>query len=102
MKLLLGVSVLAIAVLAASCVRAPAQTHKPPVDPGVRAGAAGAGNPLNNLTADETAFFQDGFTRFAEIETVQGGSNNGLRPRFNSNECLSCHFQPAPGGSRQP
>ena len=70
-----------------------------PVDPGVRGGAPGAGGPLNNLTADETTFFQDGVTRFAEIEVVSGGTNNGLGPRFNSNQCLSCHSQPAPGGS---
>lgn len=70
-----------------------------PVDPGVRGGPASAGNPLSNLTADETTFFQDGQGRFAEIEVVQGGSNNGLGPRFNSNQCLSCHFQPAAGGS---
>jgi CxxC motif-containing protein (DUF1111 family) len=73
--------------------------EKGAVDPGVRGGAAGAGGPLNNLTADETAFFQDGFTRFAEVEVVTGGSNNGLGPRFNSNQCLSCHSQPAPGGT---
>jgi CxxC motif-containing protein (DUF1111 family) len=65
----------------------------------VRGGAPGAGGPLNNLTADETTFFQDGVTRFAEIEVVSGGTNNGLGPRFNSNQCLSCHSQPAPGGS---
>jgi CxxC motif-containing protein (DUF1111 family) len=72
---------------------------KKPTDPGVRGGAAGAGNPLNNLTADENTFFQDGFMRFIEVEVVQGGSNNGLGPRFNSNQCLSCHSQPAAGGS---
>jgi CxxC motif-containing protein (DUF1111 family) len=72
---------------------------KGPVDPGVRGGTAGAGNPLNNLTSDESTFFQDGATRFAEVEVVAGGSNNGLGPRFNSNQCLSCHSQPAPGGS---
>jgi len=72
---------------------------KGPVDPGVRGGTAGAGSPLNNLTADEKAFFQDGFTRFADIEVVAGGQNNGLGPRFNSNQCLSCHAQPAPGGT---
>jgi CxxC motif-containing protein (DUF1111 family) len=72
---------------------------KKPVDPGVRGGAPGAGNALNNLTADETAFFQDGAARFIEVEVVQGGSNNGLGPRFNSNQCLSCHSQPAPGGT---
>jgi len=65
----------------------------------VRGGAAGAGAPLSGLTADETAFFRDGLARFAEIEVVTGGSNNGLGPRFNSNQCLSCHSQPAAGGS---
>jgi CxxC motif-containing protein (DUF1111 family) len=65
----------------------------------VRGGAAGAGSPLPGLTADETAFFQDGLARFADIEVVSGGNNNGLGPRFNSNQCLSCHSQPAAGGS---
>jgi CxxC motif-containing protein (DUF1111 family) len=69
------------------------------VDPGVRGGPPGAGGPLPGLTADETAFFQDGQGRFAETEVVQGGSNNGLGPRFNSNQCLSCHTQPASGGT---
>src|SRR6202795_1109834 len=68
-----------------------------PVDPGVRGGAPGAGTPLKGLTADETAFFQDGLTRFAEIESVTGGQNNGLGPRFNSNSCLACHAQPSVG-----
>jgi len=76
-----------------------AQAQKKALDPGVRRGAAGAGGPLAGLTADETAFFQDGLARFAEIESVQGGQNNGLGPRFNSNQCLSCHLQPAGGGT---
>src|SRR5215471_5384602 len=76
-----------------------AQTGKKPVDPGVRGGVAGAGEPLKGLTADEAAFFQDGLARFAEIESVTGGQNNGLGPRVNSNQCLSCHSQPAGGGS---
>jgi CxxC motif-containing protein (DUF1111 family) len=54
---------------------------------------------LKGLTADETAFYEDGSARFAEIESVTGGSNNGLGPRFNSNQCQSCHSQPGPGGS---
>jgi CxxC motif-containing protein (DUF1111 family) len=87
------------AVLASSSVRASAQTVSTAVDPGVRGGAAGAGAPLPGLTADETAFFSDGLARFAEIEVVRGGTNNGLGPRFNSNQCLSCHSQPAAGGS---
>ncbi len=87
------------AILIIPGVRVLGGPAKGPVDPGVRGGAPGAGGPLNDLTADETTFFQDGFTRFAEIEVVAGGSNNGLGPRFNSNQCLSCHSQPAPGGS---
>src|SRR6202166_5374607 len=87
------------AVLAASCVRSSAQTVKMPFDPGVRGGAAGAGAPLKGLTADETAFFRDGLTRFIDVEVVTGGKNNGLGPRFNSNQCMSCHSQPAIGGS---
>jgi CxxC motif-containing protein (DUF1111 family) len=82
-----------------TCVCSFCQTKSTPVDPGVRGGPAGAGGPLQGLTADESAFFQDGQARFAEIEVVQGGSNNGLGPRFNSNQCLSCHSQPAMGGT---
>jgi CxxC motif-containing protein (DUF1111 family) len=87
------------AVLATSWVRTSAQTVNAPVDPGVRGGAAGAGAPLPGLTADENAFFRDGLVRFADVEVVTGGNNNGLGPRFNSNQCLSCHSQPAAGGS---
>jgi CxxC motif-containing protein (DUF1111 family) len=87
------------ALLATWCVRMPAQSIKVPMDPGVRGGAAGAGGPLPGLTADESAFFKDGLARFADIEVVKGGTNNGLGPRFNSNQCLSCHAQPASGGS---
>ena len=86
-------------VLATSCVRTSAQTVKMPFDPGVRGGAGSTGAPLTGLTADETAFFRDGLARFAEVEVVTGGKNNGLGPRFNSNQCLSCHSQPAAGGS---
>lgn len=55
-----------------------AQTKNGPVDPGVRGGPAGAGGPLSGLTADDTAFFQDGQSRFADVEVVAGGANNGL------------------------
>jgi CxxC motif-containing protein (DUF1111 family) len=65
----------------------------------VRGGPPGTGGLLNGLTADETAFFQDGQSRFGEIEAVAGGSNNGLGPRFNSNQCFSCHSQPSMGGT---
>ena len=82
-----------------TCGYAFGQTRSVPVDPGVRGGAAGAGGPLQGLTADETTFFLDGQTRFAEIEVVNNGSNNGLGPRFNSNQCFSCHSQPTMGGT---
>ena len=97
MKLLVRISLLSFSF----CIFAAASGggSKKPVDPGVRGGPAGAGGPLKGLTADEMAFFQDGQSRFAEIEVVQGGTNNGLGPRFNSNQCLSCHTQPDTGGS---
>ena len=88
-----------VAVALTSGVYAFGQTRSAPVDPGVRGAPAGAGTPLTRLTADETAFFQDGQARFADVEVVTKGSNNGLGPRFNSNQCLSCHSQPAAGGS---
>jgi len=75
------------------------QTRRSPVDPGVRGGVASAGGPLQGLTADETAFFLDGQARFAEVEVVNKGANNGLGPRFNSNQCFSCHSQPTMGGT---
>jgi CxxC motif-containing protein (DUF1111 family) len=81
------------------CTRSQAQAARGPVDPGVRGGAPGAGGPLQGLTADETAFFQHGLAKFLDIESVTGGQNNGLGPRFNSNQCLSCHSQPSVGGS---
>jgi CxxC motif-containing protein (DUF1111 family) len=96
---LLAFDALVVAVLSTSFDLASAQTVKVPTDPGVRGGASSAGGPLPSLTADESAFFKDGLARFAEIEVVTGGANNGLGPRFNSNQCLSCHSQPAGGGS---
>jgi CxxC motif-containing protein (DUF1111 family) len=68
----------------------------------VRGGPPAAGSPLTGLTADEAAFFSDGQARFAQVEVVAQGSNNGLGPRFNSNQCFSCHSQPSLGGSSPP
>jgi CxxC motif-containing protein (DUF1111 family) len=82
-----------------TCAYTLGQTRRSPVDPGVRGGAASAGGPLQGLTADETAFFLDGQARFAEVEVVNKGANNGLGPRFNSNQCFSCHSQPTMGGT---
>src|SRR5207253_5591505 len=100
MKPFQGVAVLSLAIcVLASTPSRSSQAKSGAVDPGVRGGPPGAGGPLPGLTADETVFFQDGQSRFGEIETVQGDSNDGLGPRFNSNQCLSCHSQPDAGGS---
>src|SRR2546430_2171881 len=100
MKPFQGVAVLSLAIcVLASTPSRSSQAKSGAVDPGVRGGPPGAGGPLPGLTADETVFFQDGQSRFGEIETVQGDSNDGLGPRFNSNQCLSCHSQPNGGGS---
>src|SRR5208282_3038964 len=88
-----------VAVALAMGVHTFGQAKSAAVDPGVRGGPPGAGTPLKGLTADETAFFQDGQARFAEIEVVTNGANTGLGPRFNSNQCLSCHAQPSIGGT---
>ncbi len=89
--------ILTVVLITSGCTLS--QTRSAPVDPGVRGGAAGAGGPLQGLTADETAFFLDGQSRFAEVEVVNKGANNGLGPRFNSNQCFSCHSQPNMGGT---
>ena len=75
-----------------------------PVDPGVRHDSSDGGPPipLPGLASDELSYFQDGFARFTEVEVVAGGANNGLGPRFNSNQCSSCHLYPTVGGSSPP
>jgi CxxC motif-containing protein (DUF1111 family) len=88
-----------VAAALISCASTPDQLTTKPVDPGVRSGAPGAGTALKGLTADETAFFQDGLKRFVQVESVTAGQNNGLGPRFNSISCLSCHVHPGVGGS---
>jgi CxxC motif-containing protein (DUF1111 family) len=95
-------ALLYVALLAPLTVMAQAR------DPGVRHASTDGGSPvpLAGLNADELAFFQDGLTRFQTIEMVSGAvstatqtQGNGLGPRFNSNQCSSCHVQPYVGGS---
>ncbi len=54
-------------------------------DPGVRAGNVQVGAPLPGLSAAELQFFQDGMTRFMEVDSVRGkrlGRNGpGIRGR---------------------
>jgi len=80
-------------------------------DPGVRPGAingqtgatATSPLPLASVTANTPTgaleFFEDGLTRFQNVEVVSGGDDNGLGPRFNFNQCSGCHSQPTIGGS---
>ena len=72
-------------------------------DPGPRPGPPNAGQPLPRLTPAELAYFQEGLSRFREIDSVSGtqpgAPGTGLGPRFNSNSCSSCHAQPSVGGS---
>jgi CxxC motif-containing protein (DUF1111 family) len=72
-------------------------------DPGVQGGAARAGSPLASVSASDGSlqFFQNGLSRFLDIESVSNSptGNNGLGPRFNFVQCAGCHSQPATGGS---
>jgi CxxC motif-containing protein (DUF1111 family) len=71
-------------------------------DPGVQSASRGTGATIINPANDPngfTAFFSDGLVRFQEVEAVSNSANVGLGPRFNSNQCSSCHAQPAVGGT---
>jgi CxxC motif-containing protein (DUF1111 family) len=70
-------------------------------DPGVQSASRGTGATIipSGDTTGFLAFFNDGLARFQKVEDVSAPPNNGLGPRFNSNSCVSCHAQPAVGGS---
>ena len=67
-------------------------------DPGPRGGPPAAGGPVAGLSNIATwyAAFNAGAATFQEVEDV---AHSGLGPRFNSNSCVSCHAQPAAGGT---
>jgi CxxC motif-containing protein (DUF1111 family) len=103
-------SLLTIAV-AAEAQRGPAGpgpqagAQDPGVQTAVRTNASGVAVGGTLMPANDPggylAFFNDGLIRFQEVESVSNSpnGNNGLGPRFNSNQCSSCHAQPAVGGS---
>ncbi|MGA8493599.1 MAG: di-heme oxidoredictase family protein [Terriglobales bacterium] len=69
-------------------------------DPGVQSAHRGTGATI--IQSDPNGFlpfFTDGQARFQAVESVSGGANVGLGPRFNSNSCSSCHAAPAVGGA---
>ncbi len=70
-------------------------------DPGPRGGQVDSGKALADVPSNTNMndFFTNGLMRFQEVESVQNGPNNGLGPRFNTNQCSSCHAQPSVGGS---
>jgi CxxC motif-containing protein (DUF1111 family) len=74
-------------------------------DPGVQSGNRGTGAALPSVSSNSPsgilAFFTDGQNRFQDVESVSNSptGNNGLGPRFNSTSCVSCHAQPAVGGT---
>jgi len=88
--------IVAIAALAAGIAFAQ-------VDPGPRQGPPSGGNPLRGLSQAEMNFFNEGQTRFREVDSVSGtqpgATGSGLGPRFNLNSCAGCHAQPTGGGS---
>lgn len=88
-------------------------------DPGVRGGPPGAGGPIQGLTLNELALFNEGKLRTTQLESVCDTCNDvvlgadtgedpnlatltnssGLGARFNGDQCSVCHQQPAIGGS---
>jgi CxxC motif-containing protein (DUF1111 family) len=90
-----GMLMIALASTLALQVRLASQTVTRAQDPGVRAGAAGAGGALNGLTTGQQEYFLAGQADFAESESV----DDGLGPRMNLDSCGGCHSQPALGGS---
>src|SRR5580698_5307794 len=93
--------VIAMSLLAAVSFATVTLGQHSPQDPGVRGGTVNSGQPLSSISQTPGApdFFANGLLRFQNVESVQNGANNGLGPRFNSNQCSSCHSQPAIGGS---
>jgi CxxC motif-containing protein (DUF1111 family) len=98
--LVAGLTLLAALPLALS-VKLQAVRPLTVTDPGPRGGAAGAGGAWSGLNSPEMTVFTDGQTNFEETRDVQGTitGNLGLGPLFNSNQCSSCHAQPAAGGA---
>jgi CxxC motif-containing protein (DUF1111 family) len=79
-------------------VRISSQTGFVAHDPGVRGGAAGAGDHLQGLTPYEEQYFNAGKAEFEEAEEI----DEGIGPRMNLDSCGGCHLHPALGGSSPP
>jgi CxxC motif-containing protein (DUF1111 family) len=99
----IGRAATVVVILSAGCFASVMIGQQGAHDPGVRAGSVNAGAALNSVLATPdpgpNEYFNDGLDRFKEVDEGTGREHNGLGPRFNSDSCVSCHSQPAPGGS---
>jgi CxxC motif-containing protein (DUF1111 family) len=99
----IGRAATVVMILSAGCFASVMIGQQDAHDPGVRAGSVNAGTALNSVLATPdpgpNEYFNDGLDRFKEVDEGTGREHNGLGPRFNSDSCVSCHSQPAPGGS---
>src|SRR5437667_8608828 len=99
----IGRAAAVVAILSAGCFASVMIGQQGAHDPGVRGGSVDAGKELPSVSATPdpgpNEYFLDGLDRFKEVDGASGGTNNGLGPRFNSDSCVSCHSQPAEGGS---
>jgi CxxC motif-containing protein (DUF1111 family) len=102
LKLISG-SLFVAAFLVEAAVSAQSGPGVQATDPGVQAASRGTGAALPSVLVNDNpgilAFFLDGQARFQDVESVSGSTSNGLGPRFNSTSCVSCHGQPAIGGT---
>jgi CxxC motif-containing protein (DUF1111 family) len=73
-------------------------TQSGAVDPGLRGGTPGAGQPLAGISSDQTNFFTAAQDTFNTVDTPA----TGLGPGFNLDSCGGCHAFPASGGSSPP
>jgi CxxC motif-containing protein (DUF1111 family) len=103
---LLAYTIVSTLIVRAQPQRGPggaATSNNGPSDPGVRSDAVVVGAPLTSLSPDQLLYFQDGLSRFTQVDSVSGGISGepgtGLGPGFNSNSCASCHAQPTVGGT---
>jgi CxxC motif-containing protein (DUF1111 family) len=90
--LLLAVTVLAVSLFGPNI---PEAQRFRAMDPGVRGGEPGAGEPFSELTTGELEIFKVAKKEFEEPEEVA----DGIGPRMNLDSCAACHSQPASGGS---
>jgi CxxC motif-containing protein (DUF1111 family) len=104
---LVGVALLSADLTAMPGAQPPAKPNIPAQelgasDPGVRRcdppddpDCVGAGGPVPGLTPAELQLWIAGLAAFSNVEGVL----DGLGPRFNLDNCLGCHSQPAIGGT---